>query len=394
VSDILTRIPVHAFAAHVLDMSQGIGKLVQTQRSEVGLSHEQLAELARVPLTALEAFEEGHGNITAAALDRIAYVLCVDADVLRQGRIQRAPTAALFFRQAAFADFRDVEDRPKVVEAFERALALRKVNALLGRPPSLRERFQPEEPTPEAFKDGYRLARKVRSALGNETGPLGDMAELLEEEFDVLVRAEALSSARIDALALKEPQTGVAAVILNTASKRRSNAWTARVDLAHELGHILFDPPQGEIHLVVDQEDDVGKGVRHAEQRARAFAAELLLPAEGLRQLLGPPRYEMALLPALDLLTRIRQEFHAPIEITVNHLVHREYIVHFQQEAVIEEARRRSGDRAAGVSPPEPSRGDVLTRRVLEALDRDLISAGRARELLQLTAWDDLPTSA
>ncbi|MGK4004474.1 ImmA/IrrE family metallo-endopeptidase [Sorangium sp. So ce1036] len=63
----------------------------------------------------------------------------------------------------------------------------------------------------------------------------------------------------------------------------RSPAWTASVDLAHELGHILFDPPQGEIHLVVDQEDDVGKGVRHVEQRARAFAAELLMPAEGLR---------------------------------------------------------------------------------------------------------------
>lgn len=375
-------------------MSQAIGTLVRTRRSEVGFSHEELAELARVPLATLEAFEEGQGNITAAALDRVAYVLCVDAGVLRQGRIERSPTAALFFRQGAFADFRDVEDRPEVVATFERALALRKVNTLLGRPPGLRERFEPEEPTPEAFKDGYRLARKLRSALGDESGPLGDMAELLEEEFDVLVRAGVLSSARIDALALKEPQTGVAAVILNTASKRRSNPWTARVDLAHELGHILFDPPQGEINLVVDQEGDEGKVVWHGERRARAFAAELLMPAEGLRQLLGPPQYEMATSKALDLLARTRQHFETPIEITVNHLVNREYIVHFQQEAVIEQARRTSGGSAAAVPPLDPSRHDVLTRRVLEALDRDLISAGRARELLQLTAWDDLPTSA
>ncbi|WP_437878419.1 helix-turn-helix domain-containing protein [Sorangium sp. So ce513] len=372
-------------------MSQSIGKLVQTRRSEVGFSHEELAELARVPLATLEAFEAGQGNITAAALDRVAYVLGVDAGVLRQGRIERSPTAALFFRQGAFADFRDVEDRPKIVEAFERALALRKVNTLLGRPPSLRERFEPEEPTPEVFKDGYRLARKVRSVLGDETGPLGDMAELLEEEFDVLVRAEALSSAGIDALSLKEPQTGVAAAILNTASRRRSNAWTARVDLAHELGHILFDPPQGEIHLVIDREDDENKGVWHAERRARAFAAELLMPAEGLRQLLGPPRYEMALSRALDLMARVREEFRTPIEITVNHLINREYIVHFLQEAVIEQAKRTGRGGAAATPPPHPARQDALTRRVLEALDRDLISAGRARELLLLTAWDDLP---
>jgi hypothetical protein len=354
-------------------MSQGIGKLVQTHRSKVGFSHVELAELARVPLAALEAFEEERGNITAAALDRVAYVLAVDAGALRQGRIERSPTAALFFRQAAFADFRDVEDRPQIVEAFERALALRKVNALLGRPASLREQFEPEEPTPEAAQDGYRLARKVRSALGNETGPLGDMAELLEEEFDILVRTEVLSSSRIDALALKEPQTGAAAAILNAASRRRSNAWAARVDLAHELGHILFDPPQGEINLIVDQEDEEGRGVRHAEKRARAFSAELLM---------------------LELLARARQEFHTPIEITVNHLVNREYIVGFQQDAVIEEARRTGGGRAAPIPPPQPSRQDVLTRRVLEALDRDLISAGRARELLQLTPWDDLPAKA
>ncbi|WP_437947559.1 XRE family transcriptional regulator [Sorangium sp. So ce296] len=372
-------------------MSQAIGKLVRTRRSEVGFSHEELAELARVPLATLEAFEEGQGNITAAALDRVAYVLGVDAGALRQGRIERSPTAALFFRQGAFADFRDVEDRPKVVEAFERALALRKVNTLLGRPPSLRERFEPEEPTPEVFKDGYRLARKVRSVLGDETGPLGDMAELLEEEFDVLVRSEALSSIGIDALSLKEPQTGVAAAILNTASRRRSNAWTARVDLAHELGHILFDPPRGEIHLVIDREDDENRGVRHAEKRARAFAAELLMPAEGLRQLLGPPRYEMGVSQALDLVARVREVFHTPIEITVNHLVNREYIVHFLQEAVIEQAKRTGRGGAAATPPPRPARQDALTRRVLEALDRDLISAGRARELLLLTAWDDLP---
>ncbi|HVJ18877.1 MAG TPA: ImmA/IrrE family metallo-endopeptidase [Polyangiaceae bacterium] len=224
--------------------------------------------------------------------------------------------------------------------------------------------------------------------LGNESRAMGDMAELLEERFDILVRTESLSSAKVDALALKEPQTGVAAAILNGSSRRRSNAWTARVDLAHELCHLLFDPPKAEIHLVVEQETDDGKSKGLAEQRANAFAAELLLPLEGLRRVLGPPRYEMSTFQALDLVQRTRDEFKTPIEITVNHLINREYIVSFLQDRLIEQARHMMG----GQTPPEPPRQDVLTRRVLDALDLDLISAGRARELLQLTPWDDLPT--
>lgn len=120
-----------------------------------------------MPLAALEAFEEGRGNITAAALDRVADVLAVDAGALRQGKIERSPTAALFFLQSAFGDFRDIEDRPKIMEAFERALALRKVNALLGRPASLREQFEPEEPTPESARMG--IVSPVRSAARWET---------------------------------------------------------------------------------------------------------------------------------------------------------------------------------------------------------------------------------
>jgi len=369
-------------------MSPTIGALVRTHRSTVGLSEEEVATRAHVPLPVLEAFEGGLGSITAAALDRVAYVLAIDATALRQGRIERAPTAALFFRQGAFADFREEEDQPKVVEAFERALALQTANSILGRPASLRKDFSHEEPTPDAAHDGYRHARNVRSVLGNESRAMGDMAELLEERFDILVRTESLSSAKVDALALKEPQTGVAAAILNGSSRRRSNAWTARVDLAHELCHLLFDPPKAEIHLVVEQETDDGKSKGLAEQRANAFAAELLLPLEGLRRVLGPPRYEMSTFQALDLVQRTRDEFKTPIEITVNHLINREYIVSFLQDRLIEQARHMMG----GQTPPEPPRQDVLTRRVLDALDLDLISAGRARELLQLTPWDDLPT--
>jgi Zn-dependent peptidase ImmA (M78 family) len=350
-------------------MKQKLGELVRTQRSLVGLKLDDVAEQARVPAETLAAFEGGLQNITAAALDRISYVLAIDPRALREGRIERRPTASLFFRQGAFPDFREVEDRPSVAAAFDRALALVEINAILGRPPSLRARFEPEEPTPEAAMDGYRLASRVRGTLGNETDPVPDMAPLLEDQLDILVRVEPLASRRIDALSLKEAQTGAAAVILNATSERRANPNTARVDLAHELAHILFDPANGEINIIVDDESDEDRSVTHAERRARAFSAELLMPLEGLRRLLGRPRYEMSAPRALDLVDRVRQEFVTPIEITVSHLVNREYIVHWLREPLIEKARRVEPPRGLDLSRPAlVHANDVLERRVLEAL--------------------------
>lgn len=369
---------------------------MRARRSKLGLRLTEVAELARVPAETLEAFEDGRGTLTAAALDRVCYALALDSGALREGRIERRPTASVFFLHGSFPDFRDVEDRPKLANVFDRSLALVEINRLLGRPPGLRAELEPEEPTPDKpAKDGYRLALHVRSKLGNETDPLPDMVALLEERFDILVRMEALASWRMSALAMKEPQTGAAAAILNATSKRRANPHTARVDLAHELGHILFDPANGEINLIVDDESDDERTLTHAEMRARAFAAELLLPLEGLRELLGKPRYEMSEARALDLVARARSRFQTPIEITVNHLEHREYIVDWLREPLIEQARRAEPPRdiAAPRAPVVPAR-DLLERRVLEALARGLISGGRARELLGLSAWDKLPRAA
>jgi len=376
-------------------MKQRAGELVRIQRTAAGLTLEDLAEQAHVPMETLMAAEADRGGLTAAALDRLSYVLAIDPTALKEGRIQRRPTASLFFRQGAFPDFREDEDRPVVAAAFDRALALLEITTLLRRPAGLRARFEPEKPTPEAAMDGYRLARRVRAALGNETDTIPDMALLLEDQFDILVRTEALTSRRIDALSLKEAQTGASVVILNTASERRANPSTARVDLAHELAHVLFDPPNGEINIIVDEESDESRSVTHAERRARAFSAELLMPVEGLRRLLGKPGYEMSKLQALELLDRARREFTTPVEIAVNHLVNREYVVHWLREPLIEHARRAEPPRGAGApQAPVVPRLDVLERRVLEALALGLISDGRARELLGLSPWDEIPTAA
>lgn len=355
----------------------------------------ELAVDARIAQEVLTAFEGGGEDITASELERISDVLAVDAAALRRGQIEPRPTAALFFRQGAFPDFRDDADRPKIAEVFERALSLVEVNRILGRPQGLRRKFEPQRPTPNPDEEGYRLARLVRGELRNRAAEMPDLTTLLEDSFDILVRTESLTSGHIDAISLKEAQTGAAAVVLNASSGRRSNPLTARVELAHELGHILFDPADNEINLIIDddrEDDGRNETTRWCEQRARAFAAELLIPLEGLTHLLGKPTYEMSFVVANGFVGLVRQKFRTPIEIAVNHLVNREYIDPALREAVIERSRAQA-DAATADSPAVESRYDVLERRVMEALERDLISRQRARELLQLSAWDDLPST-
>jgi len=382
-----------------------IGQLLRDRREALHLRPDEIAAQAHVPEDVLVALESGQGNISAAALDRLADVLAVDRAALCDGRIERRPTGSLFFfHQASFPDFRDLEDRPKVAEALARALSLIELGRILGCGPSLRSAFEPEGPTPEAAHDGYRLANRVRAALGNEVGAMPDMAELLEDRFDIIVRFEPLVSKSVAALTVKENVRGAAAVILNARAERRSNPITTRVDLAHELCHVLFDRVGDEVDLVIDDErdDDRSRRVRDdmasprelSERRARAFAAELLMPAEGLRALLGKPAYEMSQTAAVELVTRARTHFVTPIEIAANHLTNREYIATWLRESLIDWARREE-PRRAGEPPLAPiMRADLLDRRVLAALNGDIITSERARELLGLSPWDPLPTRA
>ncbi len=64
------------------------------------------------------------------------------------------------------------------------------------------------------------------------------------------------------------------------------NVWVRRFTMAHELGHLLWDPDQRLQSLRVDtyrdlEEDPVQRpGLDPVEARANAFAIELLAPQE------------------------------------------------------------------------------------------------------------------
>ncbi|MGH3799967.1 MAG: ImmA/IrrE family metallo-endopeptidase [Pseudonocardiaceae bacterium] len=123
------------------------------------------------------------------------------------------------------------------------------------------------------FDTGYDLATWYRKQLGVTSSGRIDPERCLSS-LGVVVRDVSLSRV-VDAVAVWGPRHGPS-VIVNSKGRHSEHSHGRRVTLAHELGHMLLDRsdslPLAEVLG--------GRANASVEARARAFAAELLLPRE------------------------------------------------------------------------------------------------------------------
>lgn len=116
--------------------------------------------------------------------------------------------------------------------------------------------------------DGPELAaRRVREMWGIASGPVGHLVRLLEHH-GVLVVFSPAQSASVDAYSFNSKLRPV--VVLNPIKR---DYYRQRFDVAHELGHLVMH-------------GDAEPGGRIVEDQAHRFAAEFLMPAEHIRELL------------------------------------------------------------------------------------------------------------
>jgi Zn-dependent peptidase ImmA (M78 family)/transcriptional regulator with XRE-family HTH domain len=133
------------------------------------------------------------------------------------------------------------------------------------------------------WQDGEQLADTVRRGLGLGRAPVADIAELAEQHFGIDVLAWPAGTAVSGLCAHGE---GVAMMVVSTGFPRGHQRFTAAHELAH---HLLLDPRE----IVIDADLYASTP---AEKRANAFAAALLMPADGLRDVVaGGPVDETAL---------------------------------------------------------------------------------------------------
>lgn len=363
-------------------MDFAVGSRIAETRKRAGLSLDELARRARVPAAALVALESGQpADVSTAAVARMARELDVDVSDW-VGPPVHTSEPSLFFRQVGVPDFFHT-DRGRVVEALQGARSIATVDALLQRT-YRRAEFVPVEVGAVPFEQGYELARRVRQVLGLPLDPLGSVSEIIEDAFGVPVFGGSLHAAHLVALTAKERTSNNAVVIVNT-----NFPGSRRVDLAHELAHVLFDEARQDIDYWLDT-DDYERETSRSEQRAKAFAAELLIPRHGLIKNFGQAHDRVQTRNSLDeskdLARRVGAHFRTPPELTTNHLVNNGYIAENLREEVL------TSIAFPAVKQPAP-RNPMLHRRLAEALGAGLITQMRARELLGLSARDPLPAT-
>ena len=130
-----------------------------------------------------------------------------------------------------------------------------------------------------AYEWGYHLARQTREILGLGDRRIPSMRELTEQRLGFpVIQCELGSQVAGATIDVGE---GRRAVVVNISGGNR-HAYVRRATIAHELGHLLYDPPRELNSLRVDAYADLERPANdvpdRVEQRANAFAVELIAP--------------------------------------------------------------------------------------------------------------------
>lgn len=218
--------------------------------------------------------EAGNRSVSSLELDKIAYLFGRDIREFVADSFQDEDSlSALFRAQTA------VVGEPTVLEKLRECMALGReltnLERLVGIDRDLSAVASYPFPTPksrwDAIQHGQRLAEEERRRLGLGHAPLPDMSELLESQG---VRTGLVDLPDdISGLTLSDRKVGLFVV-----ANRAHHYLRRRFSFAHEYAHVVADRDRSGLISRTSERDDL------VEMRANAFAANFLMPEDGVRQ--------------------------------------------------------------------------------------------------------------
>jgi transcriptional regulator with XRE-family HTH domain len=257
-----------------------VGARIAALRAARGMTGDRLGALIGLTKSQISKIENGTRNLDVSEVALVADALGVTlAEVLG---VERKGSLALAARVMA----EPVQDealpaRRRVRQVLEAESALADAIGLLPARPSesgaaIIAKARAETRTAGSpVTRGTQLAGVVRDALGMGRAPLADLAALCERHFGLAVLSWPTGKAVSGLCAHGD---GVALSFVSSSFPPGHQRFTAAHELAH---HILGDPRD------VIVESDLFAVRTPAEQRANAFAAALLMPADGLREVVA-----------------------------------------------------------------------------------------------------------
>lgn len=314
-------------------------------RKRRGYKKTKLAELSKVDLRAVSAFEAGEYAPSTETLARIASVLkfplaffsgedldepSLDSGSFRSMSKMTAPQRDMALSQAAIGlHFMDwIESRFELPDANLPDLS--------------------REPNPEAAAESLRRAWSL-GALS-----IRNMIHLLEAK-GVRVLSLAVDAREVDAFSMWKGATPF--VFLNT----RKSTEHSRFDAAHELGHLVLHkhgPPQG----------------RDAEKQANGFASAFLMPRGSV--LANAPRY-----PSHATLVQLKKVWTTSVSALSYRLHELGIISDWQYRGLCVEISKRG----RSIEPEEaPRETSLILPRILAALYEESVSRAQIAHELSL----------
>lgn len=256
-----SRTPTTDRAADVATLFDGAR--LTLARHLAGLRKSDLAAKVEKSPTAVAAWESGAKRPTAATVAQLALGLSVEPGFFA---IRPDDVAAL----STTPHFRSLRSTSQLArdQAFAYGQLAVDIATGLEKHVEFPKSDVPSLPVAVDDRDGpERAAQLVRQQWGIEVGPAGHLVRLLENH-GVLVVFGPEQTASVDAYSFDSRLRQV--VVLNPIKR---DYYRQRFDVAHELGHLIMH-------------SDAEPGGRIVEDQAHRFAAELLMPADQIRDLL------------------------------------------------------------------------------------------------------------
>ncbi len=396
--------------------AEQLGQRMRIARGQI--SQDLAAAQLGVPRSAISLMESGQRQISTLELTRLAtlygrpveWFVSTD-DAAEQGD----PVQALFRQEPGLAASTAQQQVGRCVQLFRDGSSLLR---LLGREPVSglpRHDLPPPRSTGSAIDQGQMVAEQERRRLDLGNAPIRDLTDLIGSQG---VWAATLDLPQdMSGLFLSGKDFGLAVIANSQQDFRR-----CRFSLAHEYGHALMDRDQPAVITQSSNRRDT------REQRANAFAATFLMPADGMREFLHGlgkghgSRREEAVPDALANEEGVRGELRTPprsqiITVIDAALVAERFGVSYpaalwrllglgqinpaEREALQKQTPaanryisevRRAADTSQSAGTPPPRDADLrwqILPLAMEAWRRELITSGRLTEIARHLEFPD-----
>lgn len=291
-------------SAIILQRQGAIEASLRNRRKGLDLPYRSVAQAARLTQNEIKTAETDSRSIPIQSLERIAFALGLDESKLAFDLTSGADEGLAVRLRTLHAepDVDDVSLSAGAVLTLAEASSIIRVQSQLQAAlgiETLYTEFAPNSnygyPGNPAYNVGYHLAEQTRAKLGLADSPISSMRELVEDALGIPVIQARMPDRIAGATVAVKDADGheYRGIVLNIVGQNE-NVWVRRITLAHEIGHLLYDPEDRLERARVDSYEGTDRNPEfhstdYVEQRANAFAIAFLAPNESVRRLTPAP---------------------------------------------------------------------------------------------------------